>query len=271
MSDLSNIEKRSFEKIFGMSSGYVLNFTNRTFEEFILDSTGKSIYDGMYDNGSGSKANRLRAFWTTEPNYVVAKLLRDLLSYVEELGVKQGEEPLVESCLRAVNRLSQTMPVPEIEAISPNRPDKDFAILAKSVRDSIERNEPESGLDRLHAFVIMYMRVLCEGHGITWDKEKPLHSLLGEYAKCLKEKGHIESEMTERILKSSISILESFNRVRNDHSLAHPNKILNYDESLLIFNHVASVIRFIEALERRIVQRKKQESTSTECDEAIPF
>lgn len=43
MSDLTNIEKRNLERLFGMSSGYVLDFSNRTFEEFIFDSVGISI------------------------------------------------------------------------------------------------------------------------------------------------------------------------------------------------------------------------------------
>lgn len=43
MSDLTFIEKREFEKLFGMSSGYVLDFSNRTFEEFILETTGRNI------------------------------------------------------------------------------------------------------------------------------------------------------------------------------------------------------------------------------------
>ena len=30
--------------------------------------------------------------------------------------------------------------------------------LAKAVRDAIEKNEPELGLDRLHTFVIKYVR-----------------------------------------------------------------------------------------------------------------
>ena len=48
-----------------------------SFAEFILDSTGKSIYDSTYNRAGGSKANRLRAFWSIEPNYVVAKLLSE--------------------------------------------------------------------------------------------------------------------------------------------------------------------------------------------------
>ncbi len=217
------------------------------------------------------KAHRLRAFWSVEPNYVVAKLLGDLLQYVTELGVKPDQERLLEGCQRVAQRVSQSAPVPEIEAISPNTVEKDFATLAKSVREAIERNEPESGLDRLHTFVVKYMRVLCQKHGIKTEKDKPLHSLVGEYVKRLKERGYIESEMTERILKSSISTWEAFNRVRNDQSFAHANQVLNYDESLLIFNHVASAIRFIEAVERRISGAEKQSAAISEQEDDIPF
>jgi hypothetical protein len=271
MSDMSIIEKRSLERLFRMGSGYVLDFSNRTFDEFVFDSTGKSIYDSKYDNGSGSKANRLRAFWISEPNYVVGKLLEDLLVYVEEGGVSGEREQLLDTCRRTLKRLLQDQPVPEIEAITPNAAERDFATLAKSVREAIEKNEPESGLDRLHTFVVKYMRVLCEKRGISTEREKPLHSLVGEYVKHLKEKGDIEAEMTERILKSSISTLEAFNRVRNDQSFAHDNRVLNYDESLLIFNHVSSAIRFIEALERRKCTIERMSPSALNQLDDIPF
>lgn len=77
------------------------------------------------------------------------------------------------------------------------------------------------------------MRTLCEARGITIAREKPLHSLFGEYVKRLREDGQLESEMTARIPGSAISVLEAFNGVRNNRSLAHDNPILNYDESLL--------------------------------------
>jgi len=117
------------------------------------------------------------------------------------------------------------------------------------VRESIDKNEPELALDRLHTFLVKYLRVVCQKYGIATEKEKPLHSLIGEYTKHLKSKGLIESQMAERILKSSISTFEAFNQVRNDLSLAHDNPILSYAESLLIFNHVASTIRFITSIE----------------------
>jgi len=96
---------------------------------------------------------------------------------------------------------------------------------------------------------VKYVRHLCDKHGIGYDNNKPLHSLFGEYVKHLTAKDLIKSGMTERILKSSISILEAFNDVRNNQSFAHDNPILNYDESILIFNNVSSSIKFIEAIE----------------------
>ncbi len=51
---------------------------------------------------------------------------------------------------------------------------------------------------------------MCGEHGICIDKDKPLHSLLGEYIKYARAQGLIESDMTDRILKSSISTMEAF-------------------------------------------------------------
>ena len=56
--------------------------------------------------------------------------------------------------------------------------------------------------------------------------------------------------VAERILKSSISVLDSFNDVRNNRSLAHDNPVLNRNESLLIFQHVTNIIRFIWTIDQ---------------------
>lgn len=71
-----------------MGSGYVLNFSDRTYAEFVADSTGRDAYDERYNYASGSKANRLRGFWTEETNRTVGKLLGDMIDYaISECGV----------------------------------------------------------------------------------------------------------------------------------------------------------------------------------------
>jgi hypothetical protein len=262
MSNLTLLERRKLEKRFNMGGGYVLDFSNRTFREFVLDSTQRDIYHSKYENASGSKANRLRAFWVTEPNHVVGKLLHDLLAY--STNSDGGAPTTPDENQQIVQRLLQNVSVEDIEAITPNADGRDFDQLATSVRASIERHEPELGLDRLHTFVVKYVRVLCEKSGIATSRDKPLHSLFGEYVKYLRRSGLIESEMSERILKSSISTLEAFNEVRNEHSLAHDNAVLSYRESVLIFNHVASSIRFLRSLD-------EGRRATAEADADIPF
>jgi hypothetical protein len=64
--------------------------------------------------------------------------------------------------------------------------------------------------------------------------------------------------------------LESFNKVRNEQSFAHDNPILNYNESILILNNIASSIRFIQSIEKDGEESKKPESVEPDWDK-IPF
>jgi hypothetical protein len=265
MANLTYTEKRGLERLFNMEGGYVLDFSTRRFSEFVFDSIGKRLDDEKYCALGGSKANRLRAFWAVEQDHLVGKLLSDLISYATPSEVSAGDAPLIEACRRTAERLLQSVPVEDIDAISPEDAEKDLKLLGDAIRESLEKNQPQLGLDRLHTFVGKYIRGLCEGRGIAVAREKPLHSLMGEYGKSLRDAGHIHSEMTERILKSSISTLESFNRVRNEHSLAHDNPVLNYDESLLIFSHVMSALKFIQRLELRLSGGR----ASSNADDAV--
>ena len=63
MNSLTHIEKQKLERELNMGGGYVLNFSNRTFEEFFREVVRVQIFDSRYDLGSGSKANRVRALW----------------------------------------------------------------------------------------------------------------------------------------------------------------------------------------------------------------
>lgn len=276
MSDLNFREKRTLERFLEMEEGYVLDFSNRTMQEFIIDSMGVDIYIDKYSIKGESKANRLRSFWEVETNYHVGLLLENYLEYwmtqvqTSERNYDFTDENLYKECLKIIARLKSGGSVENLDSIKPNSNDESFEKLAASIKQYIQNNEPEVGIDRLHTFVIKYIRQLCDNHEISFDKETPLHSLFGLYIKHLKSSNLIESEMTERILKSSISVMEAFNKVRNNQSLAHDNAILNYNESLLIFNDIANVIRFIEGIEKQNLA-KKEDQTGRKDDWDLPF
>src|SRR5690349_2751145 len=79
MSDLTRQERIKLERLLQMESGYVLNFSNRTFDDFVVDVTGRDPRDQKYMANGTSKANRLRTFWQTESNFLVAKLIDALI------------------------------------------------------------------------------------------------------------------------------------------------------------------------------------------------
>ncbi|MBN3754323.1 abortive infection family protein [Paraburkholderia sp. Tr-20389] len=258
MATLSSIEKRKLERLLGMSSGYVLDFKGRTFSTFFEEHTGLDIEDSKYttDASSNSKANRLRGFWKIEPDHVVAKTLSAMIEYALEcncLPADAADPALLADVQRIIDRLHQSASsqLPEVDAFTASVNDLDFEAAAKHIRTAIEQNEPATALDRLHVFAMKFLRTHCERRGVEVNRDKPLHSLMGEYVKAVRAVGLIESGMTDRILRSSISVLEAFNDVRNNKSLAHDNPILNHSEALLIFSYVGASIRFIRALEGR--------------------
>lgn len=83
MSSLVTSEKQVLEKLFQMGSGYVLNFSDRTFGEFFKDDISIDIYDAKYNYASGSKANRMRGLWQVADDVVVGKSIEKLLAYID--------------------------------------------------------------------------------------------------------------------------------------------------------------------------------------------
>lgn len=79
MSGLTHIEKQKLERELGMGGGYVLAFSNRTFDEFFREVLGVEIFTPQFSLDSGSKANRLRAFWQVASDGQLHLLFKSLL------------------------------------------------------------------------------------------------------------------------------------------------------------------------------------------------
>lgn len=107
MSSLKLLEKKHFEDILGMDSGYVLDFNNDTFAEFIVETVRKDIYSDEYAFKGPSKANRLRAFWEVEEDPVVGEVLLGMLETWRYGNLLDGWEgdPLYHECVEIAKRL----------------------------------------------------------------------------------------------------------------------------------------------------------------------
>ena len=78
MVDLKRSEMRILDEALAMGSGYVLDFSDRTFSEFFEDEFGITIYQSKYAFNGSSKAKHMRAFVTAEDGHTVARVLRRL-------------------------------------------------------------------------------------------------------------------------------------------------------------------------------------------------
>jgi len=102
-----------------MSSGYVLNFSNRTFDEFFREIVGVSIFDSFYDQASGSKAHRTRAFWRLATDEQVLEFLNGLLEGWEiyaDQPIPDAAEKLLKQIIRKLGGAGESgMPSTEEE------------------------------------------------------------------------------------------------------------------------------------------------------------
>ncbi len=107
MSSLTYIEKRHLKKLLGMSDGWVLDFTNDTFDEFFKQHD-IDIHGSKYQTFGTSKAKKLRAFWESEPDVLVGTVLAEMLDFYEancDLNGNDMDRTLLEKARGIAGRL----------------------------------------------------------------------------------------------------------------------------------------------------------------------
>lgn len=108
MSSLADIEKRYLEKLLGMQSGYVLDYTDATYAEF-FNRHEVDIHSHKYQTYGTSKAKKMRAFWEQEADTVVAPILSEMLDSYEadcDLNSRQVDSSILQKCRDIVARLA---------------------------------------------------------------------------------------------------------------------------------------------------------------------
>jgi hypothetical protein len=108
MSSLTDIEKRYFEKLLNMQSGYVSDYSDPTYGEF-FNRHGIDIHGLKYQTYGTSKAKKVRAFWEREPDALVGTVLSEMLDSYEadcELNNRNVESAILEKTRSIVTRLT---------------------------------------------------------------------------------------------------------------------------------------------------------------------
>jgi hypothetical protein len=165
-------ERQILEQHFGMANGYVLDFSDRTFGEFVRESVGQEIHDAKYKAGGSSKANKLRTFWKLETDQMVARLILALVDYDVLLNHTQdaNAKARAEKCRQIAVRLlgvdpskvsgksSSSTHQPSAEPQSPVKPETLAGLRDRFLRiSSLPPHERGYALEKfLHDFFDAY-------------------------------------------------------------------------------------------------------------------
>jgi len=121
---LRAVELKVVDELFGMGSGYVLDFTNATFDDFFRREVGIDIYDDAYAQGSGSKGKRLRAFLTVGQPRAIVRAVTSLWEYRETARIGRGDQETVTNARRRLSAIVERLggePLPsfDVDDVSP--------------------------------------------------------------------------------------------------------------------------------------------------------
>jgi len=169
--------------------------------------------------------------------------------------------------------------IPHIDL--PKVEDDTLQLLIEDMERNIRDDTPELVLDRLHTFSAKFIREICQNNGIDVKDDKgkyyPLHSLIGMLSKQYDANQLFQSTFIITTLKSSISVFENYNTIRNTHSFAHDNEVLNKIEAEYVVKTISNLLCFIDKIEKyRNKETKKENSNEYELlfndlNDVVPF
>ena len=166
-------EYRIIDDAFGMQSGYVLDFSNRTLSEWFEDEFNIDIYADRYDGRGTSKANRIRAFVEAEPAPLVARMLRALWKYRERMADYSPEKEArdKEHLFELIAKLDD--PALRLDDTKAHAVRFDAAHIAEQIRrmESAIGEDPALAIGTAKELVESCFKTILRERGIAYDKE----------------------------------------------------------------------------------------------------
>lgn len=251
MSTLTSTEQRVFERYLRMGEGYVLDFSNRTFADFFSTEMNVDIYDSIWEGGGTSKANLLRSYLKIADDHRAAKLLRALMNYVESTNFSHPTIASSESerCFSIIRRLEAGAGALKTDIIEAFASDDTLDELVRAIDRDVQADKPEASLDRLHTYCMKKFAHLVMSYRPDVIVSTTLNGRAGQYFNELKREAKGLKPISFEIMTATVKMLELFNNIRNDYSLAHDNTLLDKAEARFVFEAICNVLRFVKVTE----------------------
>ncbi|MEX2375304.1 MAG: hypothetical protein WD942_06915, partial [Dehalococcoidia bacterium] len=136
VADLDNGTKRKLELLFGMGDGYVLDFSNARFAEFVKTAIGIDPYEKY---PPASKAKLLRRIWHQEPMPIVAELNLELLEHwrvgklITDDGLSESESTLHDELKAQFGEVTRSPTQTDLQFLARDFGELDLAALPREL------------------------------------------------------------------------------------------------------------------------------------------
>lgn len=238
----------------GVDSGYLGDFSYRTHAEFYTDYCGLDIDPYQLD---GTTRERFIAILNSQRAFNQAKILRGVLNRfpLEAPNAPQSrtriELEFVEELIKRLDEYNL------LGGWSPNNASEIAAIAIADAESLINSSGPASAVDRIHTALHAYLRELCTRANIEYQETDTLARLL----RLLRKHPDLKSELAssdklENVLRAFGSVLDSLNPIRNWHSLAHANTLLDEEDAKLAINAAMTIMRYLDGKLTRVEKKE---------------
>ncbi|HBE4749058.1 abortive infection family protein [Escherichia coli] len=131
-----------------------------------------------------------------------------------------------------------------------NHTNENIYTLLKDAEYLIQHQGPGNAYDRIHTALHATLKMMCDKHGIIRKDDAGVHELLPLINNHLKAQGSTErNKLVFDMLRSTNSILDKANQLRNHHSNAHPNDgLLNDADAKFAINLIRSIMSYLDDL-----------------------
>jgi hypothetical protein len=228
----------------GVESGYLGDFTYRTHRELYPLYCDLDINPDEYQ---GTTRERFIEILSTRPPDEQAKIVRGILEKYPLGSSPIRTQEMFDEYVRLAGRLERG------GMVSGEAPAATMDVVRRAIDDVdalLQKGGPTSAVDRIHTSLHGHLQYLCDEAGIEYDRDNSnvalLKKLRGEHPR-LKDLGPREQDIT-KILNAFGSVLDALNPVRNNASVAHPNRdLLGREEAQLVVNAGRTLLTYLDS------------------------
>jgi len=208
MSSLDSQEKRKLEKLFHMSTGYVVNFSDATFADLFIDTADIDIHSQKYQANGTSKAKKLREFWRVESDPLVGTILLALIEHCAETTDSESIA-LAEQCRNIARRLTVGGPnLAPLKEVATQFDAKHLAQQLKRMEQSIE-SDPDLAIGQAKELVETCCKTILRDRGVVDCDKLEVQPLVRRTMEALKlvPNGIAESAKGTKTIKAILGNL----------------------------------------------------------------